>query len=157
MYKGQPWTIADTRRHSELSRPSRSRFGGTGPGSSDRPWGGLCARQPLPCAVVLRLQTGLTANLHGFRICALEGWPLLQRHARALALTCGVKGHQAGRCGGPFRDCSSMLRRIAASLCELAQVFTPQLTELINKPLYSDVWVGRPSARGTAARQRAAP
>jgi len=32
-----------------------------------------------------------------------------------------------------------MLRRIAASLCELAQVFTPQLTELINKPLYSDV------------------
>jgi len=96
MYKGQPWTIADTRRHSELSRPSRPRFGGTGPGSSDRPWGGLCARQPLPCAVVLRLQTGLTANLHGFRICELEGWPLLQRHARALALTCGVKGHQAG-------------------------------------------------------------
>jgi len=34
-----------------------------------------------PSAVVLRLQTGLTANLQGFRIRAPEGWPLLQRRA----------------------------------------------------------------------------
>ena len=40
----------------------------------------------LPFAVVLRSQTGLTANLQGFRIGTPEGWPLLQRRARALDL-----------------------------------------------------------------------
>ena len=43
-------------------------------------------RAPPPFAVVLRLQTGLTANLQGFRIRAPEGWPLLQRRTTALGM-----------------------------------------------------------------------
>ena len=47
----------------------------------------MCQAAP-PSAVTPRQQTGLTANLQGFRIRAPEGWPLFQR--RVLVLACGT-------------------------------------------------------------------
>ena len=41
-------------------------------------------RAALPCAVVLAVTDGLDGELASFRIEAPEGWPLLQRRARAL-------------------------------------------------------------------------
>jgi hypothetical protein len=91
MYRGQPWTIADTHHHSRAitaerpGRSPRSASVGTGPGSFDWPKE-VCVPGSLYHAVVLRLHTGLTANLHSFGIGAPEGLLSLQRHAQALAL-----------------------------------------------------------------------
>jgi hypothetical protein len=49
-----------------------------------------------PCAVARRSQTGLTANLQGFRIGAPEGWPLLQRRVPDCSIFSGLLADRIG-------------------------------------------------------------
>jgi hypothetical protein len=91
-------------------------------------------RALLRSAVALRSQTGLTANLQGFRIGAPEGWPLLQSRPSGRDLRCrhGTGRHRV-RCEPSRRRCRTwrVNGQVAVPAGGQVKVPTPRVDQVL--------------------------